>query len=62
MPAGNFARDNLVNGDNLEALLFVGLLFLDLSLFPCLKNPTAVRQFLLSELLYHTYFILLSFG
>jgi hypothetical protein len=38
MPAGNFARDNLVNGDNLEALLFVGLLFLDLSLFPCLKK------------------------
>jgi len=38
MPADNFARDNLVNGDNLEALLFVGLLFLDLSLFPCLKK------------------------
>jgi hypothetical protein len=27
MPAGNFARDNLVNGDNPGALLFVGLLF-----------------------------------
>jgi hypothetical protein len=38
MPAGNFARDNLVNGDNPEVLLFVGLLFVDLSLFPCLKN------------------------
>jgi hypothetical protein len=27
MPAGNFARDNLVNGDNLEALLLSGASF-----------------------------------
>jgi hypothetical protein len=62
MPAGNFARDNLVNGDNLEALLFVGLFFWIYLCSHALKNATAVRQFLLSELLYHTYFILLSFG
>ena len=70
MPAGNFARDNLVNGDNLEALLFVGLLLSGLSLFPCPKKnalPQAVpslysytKHASYFSLLINTYFIRLS--
>ena len=70
MPAGNFARDKLVNRDNLEALLFVGLLLSGLSLFPCLKKRNCRKavpplNFYTTHasyfsLLVNTYFIRLS--
>jgi hypothetical protein len=60
MPAGNFARDNLVNGDNPEALLSVGLFVCIYLCSNALKNATAVRQFFCT--LYHTWFIFFSFG
>ncbi len=61
MPAGNFARDNLVNGDNPEALLFAGL-FSSGFIFVPMPYKTHCRKAVPFEHLYDTCFIFLSFG